>query len=98
MAAALALILLSCAAAVTDGDRYRQVVALASTDLPGAVAVLDTIEDPLLRTAAIMDLVAMPGLRLPPEEAEGLCRRCPTRAETEVCRTRFASTHLSTVR
>lgn len=98
MAAFLALILLACGRAPTDEDRYLRVLELARTDLPAAVLELDRIEDPLLRTAAIMDLVATPGLRMAPDQAEELCQRCPTAAEARVCRTRFASTHLSTQR
>lgn len=97
-AAWLAPLLLGCGGPPTDAERYERVLALAATDLDAAVAELDAIEDPLLVSAALMDLAARPDLHLPPDRAELLCRRSPTRAEARVCMTRFASTHLSTAR
>ena len=74
----------------------QEALALFPTDYDSALASLQAIEDPLVRTATIMEVIRMPGLVLHvPRQSNPVCKAAGTPIAVHQCRERFTRQHLN---
>ena len=77
-----------------DEARIARVVELGRVDLAAATREIEAMEDPVLRSAALLALARDPAVPVMPEQARALCTLAPTSGEQRLCWRRFGATHL----
>ncbi len=77
-----------------DRCRYQELMALPADRVDEALLLAPTLEDPIVRGAAIVGWVQKNSRSLSQEGGEALCNLLSKNSERTACKRRFSAAHL----